>query len=70
MLFRSQAPGPEGFLVLDGRGSVAVSGGAPIPVEPSQAALVQEGGSVRVSNTGGDTLSVLTFSVVGSGGGQ
>jgi len=66
----AQAPGPEAFVVLDGRGSVRVDGGAPISLRPSQATLVQEGGSVRLSNTGGDVLSVLSFRVVGSGGSQ
>ena len=66
----TQEPGPEAVLVLDGRGSVQVDGGAPFSLGPSQATLVREGGSVRLSNTGGETFSVLSFQVVGSGGSQ
>jgi len=65
-----QEPGPETFLVLSGQGAIQVGADTPISLGPSQAALAQQGGSVRISNSGEEALSLLSFSVVGSGGGQ
>jgi len=61
-------PGPEMFLVLSGQAEVRLNGDSPISLGTSQAALAQQGGSVEVSNSGGGPLSLLSFSVVGSGG--
>jgi quercetin dioxygenase-like cupin family protein len=63
-----QEPGPETFLVLSGQGAIGVNGDSPISLGTSQAALAQQGASVRISNSGEETLSLLSFSVVGSGG--
>jgi quercetin dioxygenase-like cupin family protein len=65
-----QEPGPETFLVLGGHGAMQVNDGSPISLGTSHAALAQQGASVRISNSGGETLSLLSFSVVGSGGSQ
>jgi quercetin dioxygenase-like cupin family protein len=65
-----QEPGPETFLVLSGQGAIQMDGGSPISLGTSQAALAQEGASVRISNSGEEALSLLSFSVVGSGGTQ
>jgi mannose-6-phosphate isomerase-like protein (cupin superfamily) len=61
-------PGPETFLVLSGEGTIQMNGDVPTPLGKSQAVLAQQGASVRLSNPGGDSLSVLSFSVVGSDG--
>jgi quercetin dioxygenase-like cupin family protein len=61
-------PGPEMFLVLSGEAEVRLNGDSPISLGTSQAALAQQGVSVEVSNSGGGALSLLTFSVVASGG--
>jgi quercetin dioxygenase-like cupin family protein len=61
-----QEPGPETFLVLSGQGAIQVDGDSPISLGTSQAALAQEGASVRISNSGDEALSLLSFSVVGS----
>jgi quercetin dioxygenase-like cupin family protein len=63
-------PGPETFLVLSGRGAVELNDDDPISLGSSEAALAQEGMSVRLSNVGDETLSVLSFSLVASGGSQ
>jgi quercetin dioxygenase-like cupin family protein len=65
-----QEPGPETFLVLSGQGAIQMDGGSPISLGTSQAALAQEGASVRISNSGDEALSLLSFSVVRSGGTQ
>jgi quercetin dioxygenase-like cupin family protein len=65
-----QEPGPEMLLVLSGQAEVLLNGGSPISLEASQAALAQEGASVQISNSGGEPLHLLSFSVVGSGGSQ
>jgi quercetin dioxygenase-like cupin family protein len=66
-----QEPGPETFLLLVGRGAIEVNGGSPISLGASQAAtFAQQGASVRISNSGGGPLSLLSFSVVGSAGSQ
>lgn len=61
-----QEPGPETFLVLSGRGAIRVNRDRPLSLETSQAALAQQGATVRFSNSGDETLSLLSFSVVGS----
>jgi quercetin dioxygenase-like cupin family protein/mannose-6-phosphate isomerase-like protein (cupin superfamily) len=63
-------PGAETFLVLSGNAAIAVNGDSPISLGTSQAALAQQGRSVRISNSGGEMLSLLSFSVVGSGRSQ
>jgi quercetin dioxygenase-like cupin family protein len=63
-------PGSEMFLVLSGQGAIQVNADTPISLGTSQAALAQQGASVRISNSGEEALSLLSFSVVGSGGGQ
>ena len=65
-----QEPGPEMFLVLSGQGRIGVNGDSPISLGNSQAALAQQGASVWISNSSGEALSLLSFSVVGSGAGQ
>jgi quercetin dioxygenase-like cupin family protein/mannose-6-phosphate isomerase-like protein (cupin superfamily) len=65
-----QEPGPEMLLVLNGRGAIQMNEDAPISLGTSQAALAQQGASVRISNPGEEALSLLSFSVVGSGSGQ
>ena len=62
--------GPEAFVVLTGRGAIELDGSSPTSLETSQAALAQAGSSVRISNVGEGALSLLSFTVVGSGGGQ
>ena len=62
--------GPEAFVVLSGRGAIRVNGSAPASLETSQSALAQAGSSVRITNVGEAALSLLSFTVVGSGGGQ
>jgi quercetin dioxygenase-like cupin family protein len=63
-------PGPEMFLVLSGQAEVRLNGGSPVSLGTSQAALAQQGASVQVSNSSGEDLYLLTFSVVASGGSQ
>ncbi len=63
-------PGPKTFLVLSGRGAIRVNGEPPSPLGTSGAALAQQGASVLITNPGEETLSLLSFSVVGSGEGQ
>jgi quercetin dioxygenase-like cupin family protein len=63
-------PGPEMFLVLRGQAEVRLNGGSPVSLGTPQAALAQQGASVGVSNSGPEELSLLTFSVVASGGSQ
>jgi mannose-6-phosphate isomerase-like protein (cupin superfamily) len=65
-----QEPGPETFLVLSGQGTIGVNGDSPVSLGAFQAALAQQGVSVRISNSGDSTLSLLSFLVVGSGGSQ
>ena len=65
----TEEPGPEAFVVLSGQGSIQMDG-MPMSLETSQGALAQQGASVRISNMGEDALSLLSFSVVGSGRGQ
>jgi quercetin dioxygenase-like cupin family protein len=63
-------PGAEMFLVLSGQAEVRLNGDSPISLGTSQAALAQQGASVQVSNSGGEVLELLSFSVVASGGSQ
>jgi quercetin dioxygenase-like cupin family protein len=65
-----QEPGPEMLLVLSGQGTVSLNGGPPTSLGTSDAALAQQGTSVQISNPGEQTLSVLSFSLVGSPAGQ
>jgi mannose-6-phosphate isomerase-like protein (cupin superfamily) len=64
----AREPGAEIFLVLSGQGQVRMNGGPPISMGTSDAALAQQGASVQISNSGGRDLSLLSFSVVASGG--
>jgi hypothetical protein len=61
------APGPEMFLVLNGRAEVRFDGGSQASLDASEAALVQSGASVELSNPDAETLRVLSFRVTGSG---
>jgi quercetin dioxygenase-like cupin family protein len=61
-----EVPGPEMLLVLSGHAEVRLNGGSPIPLGTSQAALAQQGAAVQISNSGGEDLSLLSFSVVTS----
>jgi quercetin dioxygenase-like cupin family protein len=63
-----QEPGAETFLILSGRGELRVDGGSAVSLATSQAALAQQGAFVRLSNSGAETLAVLSFSVAASGG--
>ena len=63
-----QEPGPEMLLVLTGQAEVRFNFGFPISLKISQAALAQQGTSVRISNLGEEDLNLLSFSVVPSGG--
>ena len=65
-----QEPGAETFLVLSGRGELRVDSGSAVSLATSQAGLAQQGASVRLSNSGAETLAVLSFSVAASGGGR
>ena len=65
-----QEPGAEIFLVLSGRGTIQVNSDSPMSLRTSRGVLAQQGASVGISNSGEGTLSVLSFSVVGSGGGR
>jgi mannose-6-phosphate isomerase-like protein (cupin superfamily) len=60
-------PGSETFVVLQGQAAIQVNGDAPISLGVSESTLAQEGASVQISNAGNETLSVLSFSVVGAG---
>jgi quercetin dioxygenase-like cupin family protein len=60
-------PGPETFLVLSGQGTIRVNAGSPITLGTFQGALAQQGASVQISNSREGALSLLSFSVVGSG---
>jgi quercetin dioxygenase-like cupin family protein len=60
-------PGAEMLLVLSGQAEVRLNGDPPISLGTSQAALAQQGASVEVSNSGGEALELLSFSVVASG---
>lgn len=59
----SKAPGPIGFLVLDGRADVSVGTVAPIRLGHHQATLVQAGESLRVLNPSGTSLRLLSFAL-------
>lgn len=61
-------PGPEMLLVLSGQAEVRLNGDSPISLAESRAALAQQGASVQISNSGGEDLNLLSFSVVASGG--
>jgi quercetin dioxygenase-like cupin family protein len=61
-------PGSEMLLVMSGQAEVRLNGGSPISLGKSQAALAQQEQSVQVSNSGGEDLNLLSFSVVASGG--
>jgi hypothetical protein len=65
-----QEPGPDTLLVLVGHGAIQINDDTAVTLEPSQAALAQQGASVRISNSGDEPLSVLSFSVIGSGASQ
>jgi quercetin dioxygenase-like cupin family protein len=65
-----QEPGTEAFLVLSGQGAIQVNADPPISLGTSETVLAQQGDSVRISNPAEQALSLLSFSVVGSGGGQ
>jgi len=62
--------GPEMFLVLNGEAEVRLNGGPSMSLGTSQAALAQQGASVEISNSGGEALDLLSFSVVAPGGSQ
>ena len=59
-------PGAEMLLVLSGQAEVRLNGGSPFSLGTSQAALAQQGASVQISNSGGEDLSLLSFSVAAS----
>jgi hypothetical protein len=63
-------PGPETLLLLAGHAVIERDHDSPITLEASRATLAQQGAFVRISNPGGEPLSLLSFSVVGSGGSQ
>ena len=66
----AEEPGPETFVVLSGQGAVSLDGRPATSLGRSDAALAQQGTSVQISNTSEETLSVLSFSLVGSPAGQ
>jgi quercetin dioxygenase-like cupin family protein len=61
-------PGAEMLLVLSGHAVVRLNGGSAISLGTSQSALAQQGAAVQISNSGEGELSLLSFSVVASGG--
>jgi quercetin dioxygenase-like cupin family protein len=61
-------PGAEMLLVLSGHAVLRLNGGSPISLGTSQSALAQQGAAVQISNSGEEELSLLSFSVVASGG--
>jgi hypothetical protein len=61
-------PGPEMLLVLRGQAGVRLNAGSPTSLGTSQATLAQQGTSVQISNSGGENLDLLSFSLSASGG--